>query len=153
MGGYREKGRFCLLTGSCWLVVIAVWRTVAVDTIFPGNWDRLLLCLPPLALTLYGAVVCELTGNNGFAAGWSARALFLLGDASYSLYLFHIPVLMMVGELLARYLPGGVITSILLYFLGPAIAIGSAILIHIHVEKPLLRALRKQNHLHRFSML
>ncbi len=87
------------------------------------------------ALIVAGCVFLE--KNNAFVP----RLLLLPGDASYSIYLFHLLVL---GLIAAFYLRVG-------FFVNPdlaipihaTIAVGGSLLFYKWVERPLLRWLRK----------
>jgi exopolysaccharide production protein ExoZ len=91
------------------------------------------------ALIVAGCVFLEKNGTKGFIL--RHPLILLLGDASYSIYLFHMLVF---GWLAAIYLRVG-------FFLNPdlaipihaAIAVAGSLLFYKWVEKPLLQWLRK----------
>jgi exopolysaccharide production protein ExoZ len=72
------------------------------------------------------------------------RVLLFLGAASYSLYLIHYPALSLAGKVLsAAPLPG-----MLGLALSVALALGAGCLLHLAVEKPLLKRLRRSHRTH-----
>jgi exopolysaccharide production protein ExoZ len=93
---------------------------------------RPLLWGVPSAMIVAGAVSLE---SRGAALTWPA--LKSLGDASYSLYLWHLPVIALVAHLLAArqpwlFLPAAIVATIAAAFAGRAI-----------VEKPAIALLRR----------
>lgn len=93
----------------------------------------------PAGLMVISAVMLE--GRLGhWLKGWPN----LVGDASYSIYLFHGFALQGV-VMAATHLPLGVLAqSRLALVLGPVAAMVSGILIHLWVEKPGTRLLRQR---------
>jgi len=81
------------------------------------------------ALLLLGLVSAERSG--ALRAG---RFLVFLGAASYSIYLVHVPVMMGVGGL--KMLPPWIAVPAL-----TAIGIGAGVVLHVTVERPMLRVL------------
>ena len=73
---------------------------------------------------------------------WIPRALTILGGASYLLYLIHIPVLVTLGASerhlhLLRYLPPWLLAAMF-----ALLVIAGTVVVHLAIEKPLLRAIR-----------
>lgn len=70
------------------------------------------------------------------------QPLVLLGGASYLLYLVHVPALLILGSSerhlhLLRFAPAWLLATVFI-----AITIAGAVLMHLIVEKPLLRTIR-----------
>lgn len=87
----------------------------------------------PSGVILLGALMIEphLRGN------W-IKALVLLGDASYSIYLVHFPVIWLCAAMMPRGITPWVTLPLFL-----ALGIGSGVLIYFFIETPMRRALRK----------
>jgi peptidoglycan/LPS O-acetylase OafA/YrhL len=80
-------------------------------------------------------------------AGWdcSARLVNLLGDASYVLYLSHPFSEVTVRRLFETYLPAlNPRSSILGASISLTITVCAAVLLHVYVEKPLLRFMKRK---------
>ena len=91
-------------------------------------------CLYGLASTflIYGLASGELTGKIKRVHPW----LILLGAASYSIYLTHYPILILLGGLLRKTPPN------LAYWSSIPMAAGVGIAFHLTVERRITRALR-----------
>ena len=89
---------------------------------------------PPYALILYGAVALESRGR-GTAPQW----LIKTGDISYSLYLVHIPVFLVVGKTLSLTGASGLWFNALLLIAYLIAAFSAAFAAHTWFEKPSLR--------------
>jgi exopolysaccharide production protein ExoZ len=107
-----------------------------------------------------GAVVIFLVGDNVLLRGLCAAAILLgalslepsmpriallkrLGDASYAVYLFHVPALIFMSGVVKRMpVPPGALQFALMIVGGLAAAAALGLLLHRYLEKPLLRALR-----------
>lgn len=96
---------------------------------------RAVVCGIPAAVVLLCAVSLERSGNCV-----RHRAVQLLGDASYALYLTHAFVLQGIGKLL----PAKASTTTVLVAMAVAFALAQclAILVHMVVERPMTRRLR-----------
>lgn len=114
------------------------WAATIVG--FVASWDRTMIFAGATAI-VSGAILLEtryMTKPNG--------ALRLLGDASYSIYLFHIPFLLVIERLFATTetgLPPVVAHCVVLVCAGVAVMAGIAA--HRMVERPLLRTLNTWN--------
>ena len=104
---------------------------------FPSSWYRTLGVGTAAAACIYGATVLELRRQNVLP-----RALQRLGDASYSLYLTHVLVLAIVGPAVAGIPSTSPLAHVLLLLVALAACIGTALVVHQLVERPLLRLLR-----------
>lgn len=96
---------------------------------------RVLIFGPPFALVLYGAAALE-AKHGGRAPKWLTAA----GDASYSLYLIHVPVFLVVGKTLSLIVPDGAFDNPILIAGYLAGSFGAAIGVHRGFEKPALAA-------------
>ncbi len=101
-----------------------------------NSWIGVLITAAPIALMLYGFVTSETAGKLRFYP-----RLVLVGDASYALYLWHVPVLSALARVFAR-LP---LRSLPLHIAGCLAAVvftvWFSIQIYRFVERPLLRYL------------
>ncbi|WDI32302.1 acyltransferase [Hyphococcus flavus] len=89
----------------------------------------------PFALILYGAAALE-RAQQIKAPDW----LTAIGDASYSLYLFHVPAVMIVTQLVIITLGDrGVADNLIMITACFAAALISAFIIHRLVERPALQ--------------
>jgi exopolysaccharide production protein ExoZ len=91
----------------------------------------------PMALLLYAALGFERRGL--LAPGWLRRQ----GDASYALYLWHVPVIGALGLALDRIHLHGTPARIAIVLGGYALAIAVSLLAYAYVERPLLRLARR----------
>lgn len=115
---------------------------VLATTLYPGAFAdfglRALIFGSIFALVLYGAAALEMT-RGAKAPKWLTAA----GDASYSLYLVHVPVFLVVGKTLSVLLPDGGFDN---WILIPAYVVTSlavAFAVHRWVEKPALLFARR----------
>lgn len=102
-------------------------------------WAQIAGIALPFAVLLYGAVGVERLRS------WQApSALVLLGDASYAIYLWHVPVLSAFGrcvELL--HLHGAAAHAVVdLLFVAAVMLVGIAV--YRYLERPLTRALNRR---------
>jgi peptidoglycan/LPS O-acetylase OafA/YrhL len=106
-----------------------------------GAWTGFALISLPCALLLYGVVGLERL--RGVAA---PAFLVLCGDASYAIYLWHIPILSAVGRLVVQlHLHGWVAHAVVdVLFLG--LVTGISIAVYRFAERPMTRALNRRLH-------
>lgn len=136
-GGVQRYGRLAFGAGLVWFGAVAVFRAwfggVAMAQEAEG-WNIWLSYGAPATLVLYGVAVMEIT--KGLRA---PRWLVLIGDRSYTLYLIHVPVIMVLGKALSPLAGPGVWDSVVLFGLW-ALAIGVATnLFYRFAEQPLGR--------------
>jgi exopolysaccharide production protein ExoZ len=136
------------------LVIALIWMAIGTQFVRPGAFDldvvhwgrqeailrgfaRHVICWGmPAALFIYGMVVLELRRR------WiMPRVLQYLGNASFSIYLWHVVVFNAVGEMFIRLGWVGVVNATGLTALMVAIALGFGLLSYRFLEKPLLRLL------------
>ena len=117
------------------LAALAWWTAVQAVGLFTELW-RPLLWGGPAFLTVAGALGLELDPSAIRAPAWTARAARVLGDASYAIYILHLPATALVAHTLGYtrpwlFLPAAMAASIAAGLAGRA-----------WVEKPLLERLR-----------
>ncbi len=113
-----------------------------------SDWVNVLLVSLPMAAMLYGLVVAEM--NRAFRV---AAPLVLTGDASYSLYLWHVPILAAVGRASTR-LPLHPLAAHLAWCtLALVFTTLCAIALYRYVEKPMLKALDARLRLWRLAVV
>jgi exopolysaccharide production protein ExoZ len=88
----------------------------------------------PAGIIVFGALAIE----PHVAGKWVNTAVFL-GDASYAVYLIHWPVLAIVGGVITPWLQPSVGLTVLLF----AVGLGSGLIGHAYVERPLIAAIRR----------
>ncbi len=109
---------------------------------YPGaSWDLLIVRCAGYGiagvLIIVGATGLEMTGRIRMP-----RPMVLLGEASYLLYLIHVPALLILGASerylhLLRFMPPWVLATVFILLI-----VATAILLNNIVEKPLLRIIR-----------
>ncbi len=124
---------------ACVLVV-----ATCVQTAYSGReflvvtWARPLLVGLPMALLVYAALGLERRGGL-LAPGW----LRAQGDASYALYLWHVPVIGAIGLALHRVHLHGTPARAAIVLGGYALAIAVSFAAYAWIERPLLRLTRR----------
>lgn len=114
---------FALLAATEWLTVTPGLR--------PFLWGG------PAALIVAGAAL----GEDWNVHGAVARAVVLLGDASYSLYLVHFLALSMLRRLGGRVLDFAALPPLGYAALAAAVAIAASVAVHLLFERPIHRVL------------
>jgi peptidoglycan/LPS O-acetylase OafA/YrhL len=137
--GFTRFATAAILAG---VAIIAIETFFFAGFFYPevmGDFARRAVSFAPaFVLILYGAAALEREGL-GRAPLWLRRT----GDASYSMYLIHVPVFLVVGKLLSITLPDSAFDNIALIAAFFASAIFAAFALHYFVEKPLLSAARR----------
>jgi exopolysaccharide production protein ExoZ len=138
LGVAAQKGCLPSRAWGAGLIVAAVllWVLIQEGGMFTELW-RPLVWGVPAALTVAGALSIELAGRRLRAPPWLTRPALLLGDASYCIYLFHLPATAVIAHTLgyadARlFLPVSVVVSI-----------AAGLAAHFWIERPLLARLRR----------
>jgi exopolysaccharide production protein ExoZ len=121
--------------------VTAVWaRLASLDLVdFLAGTSRFLQVGIAMSVVVYAAVAMEQV--RGVVV---PRPLQRLGDASYSLYLTHVPALTVLGLGLARLGPTGTWAHVLVLLLAPVYCVVVAWFCYIWLERPLLRLFRRR---------
>ena len=125
----------CLLGGLAGILVTYL-VLLGPGSNVPNAWARVVGVGIPAAVILYGVV--GLDSRKRRLPGW----LNQFGDASYSLYLVHVPVLMVLA-LGARRLPPSAPVAVIAGICAIAIACITAVVFRRLVEQPLLRGLQR----------
>ena len=119
VGLLLEKNR---LPSRAWgfgliLAALLIWTLVQVGGLFTELWRPLLWGVPAL-LTVTGALAIEAGGSGAAPRGLIHRGLIGLGDASYAIYLVHLPATAVLAHTLGYnrpwlFLPLAVVVSVL----------------------------------------
>lgn len=127
-----------------WFSVGAVFfSVVAFEKVLGGGFledKRVLLYGVASALMVFGLVKAE---DRGCVIGGS-KWLQVLGDSSYALYLIHYPLISILCKfsMLLQLKKWGGVGALLSYGLIFVACLGSAVLFHLWLERPLTRYLR-----------
>ncbi len=106
---------------------------------FPSVWFRVFCIAIPMAFLVYGA-----TGIEIRAGGHKPDALTRIGDASYSLYLWHPFLLATFTTIALRLHPHGPVAHAL-YLIGLyAFTIGVSVVLYRLIERPMTKALHRR---------
>jgi len=131
-----QRVRAALITASLATVLVLVALGGALGHALPLGFFTLFA-------VACGLAICEIASSpdGGLAHALSIRPLVFLGRISYSLYLWHVPVLMACGALTA----GGLPRSTSLELFGVAASVGVAYASYYLVELPFLRRKRQSS--------
>jgi exopolysaccharide production protein ExoZ len=125
-----------LLTTGAAVIVIAVLYAEHIDPTALHPWYRVLIVGPPSAMIVLGAIGLE--RNRRYVAHPNLQ---YIGDASYSIYLWHTLVLVAAGRILQMVLPDPTALHVLLLVAIPVAAVIGCIVLYEIIERPLLTAL------------
>jgi len=124
------------------IALFAVEVLFFADRLYPSVMGqfalRAAIFTPPFALILYGAAALERTGASP-APKWLRRT----GDASYSLYLIHVPIFLVVGKLISIAVPDTRLDNTLLIAAFAVCALAAGFALHHFVERPMLSATKR----------
>lgn len=133
--GYRQwAGSFGILGIISGGLMIYAWRT---NALMDAPWIRILMAFS-FGSILYAAIVLEEKGHLRIP-----KFLNFLGDASYSIYLVHVPILSLALKICMRLNALRFVSVEVIYFVAFTGAIAGACLAHILIERPLLHFLRR----------
>jgi peptidoglycan/LPS O-acetylase OafA/YrhL len=130
----------CFIVGAG--AVLAAFAVMAGGTDLTGEWQRVFFLGIPFAVLIYGLVGLELR-HDLVAPQW----LQTTGDASYAMYLLHIPVLAVVGRFLTIIAPSSLPLHILALIASLGAVVGTALAFYRFVERPVLRAITNAFHI------
>lgn len=138
----RGVARFAAPAVVAGVLLFAVETAFFADKLYPDAMGqfalRAAIFTPPFALMLYGAAALE-RGKGLLAPKWLRRT----GDASYSLYLIHVPAFLVAGKLISISFADTRLDNVLLICAFTASAIAAGFALHHFVERPLLGATRQ----------
>jgi peptidoglycan/LPS O-acetylase OafA/YrhL len=117
------------------LAAFAAWGLEVRLGLFTELW-RPLLWGAPAALLVAGALGLESAGAASRLSGSPGKVLQKLGDASYAIYLLHLPATALVAHTLGYAHPW------LFLPIALAASVSAGLLVHAIVERPLLALLR-----------
>lgn len=136
--GVKSYAHAVGLIGLIWLACLLV---PLAGQLYPDavtdHGVRALIFSLPFALLLYAGVAIEWR-NKITGPAW----LSYLGDASYALYLIHIPVFLVIGKLMSPLAGPGLLDNIALITVFIIATIMAALCVHHFVERPLIRIAR-----------
>lgn len=134
--GERPSPALLLLAGLVWMIAGSALNLNAPAALFEDSWQRVAVYGPGWALIVWGMVGLETDHDR---VPW--RAMIGIGNASYALYLVHVPIFAAGSRLIARYCGptpwdnvaawGGLLLA----------AVIAALIVHHVVERPLLGGL------------
>ncbi|MEA2639132.1 MAG: hypothetical protein QOF51_526 [Chloroflexota bacterium] len=135
---WRQR-QFWLSTIAAPLSLVLLFGCFIVIRDVPG-----LLLANGLFDPLFGLLIYSLAIGGG-GLGWllSRRPIVLLGEASYALYLLHVPIWDLLARLAGDTGRGAYASQIWYFWAYLAIAISLSVLTHLLVERPARRALRQ----------
>jgi exopolysaccharide production protein ExoZ len=122
--------RLLLAVGAA--MFLLCWTAVCLK-LLPKNDTAILINGFGAALAVYGAATLE---RNGALA--TPRALIFLGEASYSIYLVHYPVVSMMSKLFTRLNENIQLPDLLVISATLGVPLAAGVIFHVAVEKPLL---------------
>ncbi len=127
-----------MLLLSILLLAVGQWLYFSVtQNHWVDDYSRLFLYGVPAALAVYGAVGMERSGVNR-----APRPLLAAGDASYSIYLTHVPVLSAAGRLCAALGLESPVAHALWIVGSTAVAVFGGLVSYRIIELPLVRLTR-----------
>jgi exopolysaccharide production protein ExoZ len=142
IGAAALRGAF-VAPRALFVLAVAAVVAVCVATAYSGReflevaWWRPFAVGVPMALLIYASLGLEREGL--LAPVW----LRVQGDASYALYLWHVPVLGALGLALNHAHLHGTPARVAIVFGGYALAIVASLLAYRGIERPLLRLARR----------
>jgi exopolysaccharide production protein ExoZ len=114
---------------------VLVWVLVQAGGLFTELWRPLVWGVPAV-LAVAGALSLELQGRPLRPPARWVRPALVLGDASYAIYLFHLPATAVVAHTL------GYADPWLFLPVSLAVSVAAGLAVRAWIEKPLLRATR-----------
>jgi len=136
--GVRPAPFILLWLGLIWMLAASLLTHDPAVTLFENDWLRVAAFGPAWALIVLGMVGLET--DRGIVLG---SPLIELGDASYALYLVHVPVLVALARLIAPFCGPNVWDNILAWALSLTATVTTALLVRRYVECPILARLTR----------
>jgi exopolysaccharide production protein ExoZ len=134
--------RAALALGVSCFIAGATWETLGHEDVNIGTQHVIVSMLTLLygigsALVIFGVVKAEDRGRV-----WGGQpALQILGGASYALYLIHYPLVSLVIRVAIWSGMHGAGGALLVFALAVCASVAVAVLFHLRVERPMLRAI------------
>lgn len=136
MAWLRRVRRSPLTSGySVFFLLCLTVLLIAVSVAMPFPWRSI---PTTIGITLLAAPLVLYATRLTSAENWLARSAMLFGNASYSIYLFHLHVLSATLGIAAKHASTVPVGVILIAVVVSALSVG--ILVHLVVERPLLTA-------------
>lgn len=133
----NQLGRTTLLAG----LVLWIVTMIAINALEPGlvvsGWQRVLRFAPPALLTLYGMVALEATTPIT-----APPILLQIGDASYSIFLSHVPLLSLLSRIWALVVTPDPLNHFIALTIMLVTVIAFGLFSYRYIEKPLIQKLR-----------
>lgn len=134
LSGVRAYARPALAVGIAWLSLLAWLRMMTPLT--EGLQETAFLSVfiaygVPAAAIVYGAAALEAE-----RVLFAPRLLAAIGERSYTLYLVHIPVMMVTGKLLSKFSGPGLADNVLFYGIWALAVAAGCWLFYLLVERP-----------------
>lgn len=128
-----------LLIGALSLAALSIFFAGALYPVWVADFVRRVMVFGPVfAFILYGAAALE-AKRGALAPRWLTAS----GDASYSLYLVHVPAFLVVGKTLSLVVPDGAFDNLLLIAAYVGASLAAAVALHRGFEKPALGLARR----------
>jgi exopolysaccharide production protein ExoZ len=130
-----------LLAAGVVCLAVAVAFAGRIDDVTLDHWYRTITVGPAAALIVLGAVGVE--RQRRLVA---SPRLQYIGDASYSIYLWHLLLLVTAGRVIGFVLspPAGPVLHVVLLIAVPTGVLAACLVLYELVERPLLRAVSKR---------
>jgi exopolysaccharide production protein ExoZ len=135
---FKSKGLYFILLGLL-LFILSGYLTNNDYTLFSSDLNRVVLFGLPSFLIILGAVVYDTNKDikiNGF--------LLSVGDASYSLYLIHLPIVVFALKVLSKKASINILSLNLVLLLLFIFIIIISLIIHKFIEKRITKFLKSQ---------
>lgn len=130
----RRTGRWLAPAAAATIVALMAWPGLLFTA---WSWD--LAYAIPSALLIFSLAVAP---TGWLARGFSAPAMVLMGEASYAFYLIHSPAIGLLGA--GQWVNGVSGSLVLLEGFNLATIVMLAIGLHLYVERPSRRWLRRR---------
>jgi exopolysaccharide production protein ExoZ len=138
MCGQIKRPAVFVLAGVVTVVTLMTLSTMHNAAVNSNLWVRALAAGPGFAALLYGVVGLEKKRALLFP-GW----LDHLGDASYAMYLWHVPVLSLLGLLVIHLHARTALSHAVLLALALALIVSVALAVYRFIERPLTRLIQR----------
>jgi exopolysaccharide production protein ExoZ len=139
--GHLGFGRCCILFAVLWSVVGVLVRNPNTTPTFlsADPWARLFIFGVSAVVLVYGLAACEVQRR------WHIpRWLNFCGDASYSIYLGHVPCCSLLFSTTLRHWPHTKFPHLLWVLCMIGVGIGGGCLLHLLVERPIMNWVKQR---------